>query len=90
MIRWDSIIDKQFVAATIAPCLKSWEWHGAIKRLGSLSLFNPLCAQGLWKLQLDKRDDRMVADMIIQLKIKEKGHMTSYEFLNIASLPSLD
>jgi hypothetical protein len=48
--------------------------------VGSLLLFNPLSAQGSWKLHLDKRDDRMVADMIIQLKIKEKGHMLPYEF----------
>jgi hypothetical protein len=63
----------------IVPHLKPWEWYGIIKRVGSLLLFNPLRAQGSWSLNLDKRDDRMVADMIIQLKIKEKGHMISYE-----------
>ena len=36
-------------------------------------------AHGSWMLNLDKRDDRMVADMIIQLKIKEKGHISGYE-----------
>ncbi len=46
--------------------------------MGSLLTFNPLSAQGSWKLHLDKRDDRMVADMIIQLKLKEHGHITSY------------
>ena len=76
--RWDSIIDKESFAAIIAPCLKTWEWHGATKRLGSLLTFNPLSAQGSWKLHLDKRDDRMVADMIIQLKLKEQGHIISY------------
>jgi hypothetical protein len=47
--------------------------------VGSLQLFNPLSAHGSWMLNLDKRDDRMVADMIIQLKIKEKKHIPAYK-----------
>jgi hypothetical protein len=64
----------------VAPFLKPWEWYGVIKRLGSLLLFNPLNAKGSWHLHLDKRDDRIVAEMIIQLKMKENGHIPMYEF----------
>ena len=63
--------------AIILPHFKPWEWYGVIQRVGSLLLFNPLNARGSWQLHLDKRDDRMVADMIVQLKIKEKGHLTA-------------
>jgi hypothetical protein len=80
LTRWDSIIDKQSFASVIATCLKPWEWYGVIKRLGSLLLFNPLSARGSWHLYLNKRDDRIVAEMIIQLKLKEHGHITTYEF----------
>ena len=42
-------------------------------RLGWLNIFNPMHCDGFYRLDLGKRDQRMVAEMLVVLSAEEPG-----------------
>ena len=42
-------------------------------RLGRLNIFNPMHCDGFYRLDLGKRDQRMVAQMLVVLSLEEPG-----------------
>ncbi len=71
-----------FVFAAIPPCFRcryatSGTKQGLVSelghRLGWLNIFNPMHCDGFYRLDLGKRDQRMVAQMLVVLSIEEPG-----------------